>query len=216
MDEKLQGAIFELDGALLDTIDGVTQALNLLLAEEGLAETSVSAVRAIIGQGPNEELKLALPNLPEGEAAKKLFSYNLHYSSVMMQKTKPYEGIVDLLRQLNAKQIPIAVVTTKKNEYAQMLINYFYPDIFFYSVIGAQDGVPGMPDPTSAKFALQMMHIKTGEALFAASSPIGAQTGKSAGILTAGTAWGYSSSKELKAAGAGIILKKPLDALKYF
>ena len=107
MYQKYQTVIFDLDGTLLDTLQDLYAAVNAALTEYGLASRSVDEVRGFVGNGIVKLMQRAVggehPNF-EGI----LSAFKRYYRAHCKDETKPYEGILALLKGLQAAGIKTA------------------------------------------------------------------------------------------------------------
>ena len=109
-----QTALFDLDGTLLDTIEDLKDAVNHELAEEGDPPRSLEEITRFVGNGLRN---LMLRSLPDGrseeEIDRRTASMKAYYSAHSRVKTRPYPGMAELLRDLRAAGVAVAVVSNK-------------------------------------------------------------------------------------------------------
>lgn len=206
--------IFDLDGTLLDTIADLADAVCEALSENGFPTHSREDVMRFVGNGV---LKLCERALPDGEKTpeniqKVYASFNRSYAARYADKTRPYDGIAELLGALKQRGYLLAVLSNKPDEFTRRLIEKFYPGIFDF-VRGSREGVPRKPDP-AAEFAIMTeAEVSPDECLHIGDSETDVETAKNAGVRIIACSWGYRSKKTLAEAGAGVIAEN-VEALR--
>ena len=111
---KYKIAIFDLDGTILNTIEDLADSLNYALAKNGYKERTVAETQSFVGNGLLMLVKRAIkPETSEEEAQKVLADLKAYYKIHCADKTKPYEGIPELLKDLKTADYLLAVVSNK-------------------------------------------------------------------------------------------------------
>jgi phosphoglycolate phosphatase len=123
--------------------------------------------------------------------------------------------MVELLEDLKAKGIKMAVNSNKSDEFTKELISRNYPGIDFVVVYGAREGVAHKPDPVSALETAELMGLKPEEIAYVGDSDVDMKTGKNAGMKTIGCLWGYRDEQLLRESGADYIVFEPKEIELY-
>ena len=93
--------IFDLDGTLLNTLDDLAGATNYALAQHGLPERTKDEVRWFVGNGIRKLIKRAVPEEASVELQEQVYAtFNMYYKAHCNDKTKAYDGIMELLAAL--------------------------------------------------------------------------------------------------------------------
>lgn len=194
--------IFDLDGTLLDTLGDLTDSVNFALSARGLPERTADEVRAFIGNGI---FKLVERSVPSGTGKDELDNcYALfceHYRVNMENKTRPYDGVSDLLKTLFEAGFKLAVVTNKADFAARRLCKRFFGG-YIKTVVGGAEGRKNKPAPDGVLYALAQMGSAKDGAVFIGDSQVDVQTAENAGVDFIGVLWGFRRLSELRAAGA--------------
>ena len=80
---------------------------------------------------------------------------------------------------------------------------------------GQQEGIQRKPDPEAVFKILEKLGGTKEECLYIGDSEVDVKTGHNAGVRTISAAWGFRTEEELKAAGAEVIIREPLELLQF-
>jgi phosphoglycolate phosphatase len=208
--------IFDLDGTLLDTIDDLADSMNHVLQESELPEHPVEAYFRFIGNGMAKLVERALPEefrVDAGQLATFTEAFRVAYEARWNQKSKPYDGIPEVLDALVAAKIPLAVCSNKPDPFTQKCVAQLLPKWDFARVQGHSDAFPRKPDPASTIDIARELAIAPADAWFIGDSDVDMQTAVAAGTKAVGVLWGFRSESELRAAGAAHIVATPGELL---
>ncbi|MHC4870945.1 MAG: HAD family hydrolase [Planctomycetota bacterium] len=216
MDYK--AVIFDLDGTLLDTIDDLADSANDTLDTLGFAPHSVDKYKIYVGDGIEMLVKRALPeaNRDEKTVKKAVELQRKSYASKWNNKTSPYEGVIDLLKELKQRGIKSSVFSNKPDDFTKMCVTEFLPVHLLDIVQGARTGVPRKPNPAGALEISGRLSILPEETVYVGDTNTDMQTAVSAGMLPVGVLWGFREEQELKDSGAARIISKPEELLELF
>lgn len=194
--------IFDLDGTLLDTIGDLAAAANHMLRLRGLGEHTLDDYRRFVGNGILRLVERALPEplrSPDYVQAARA-DFLAYYIDHIDHATVPYAGIPELLEDLAARGLTLAVASNKFQAGTEKLIRRYFPAIGFAAVLGQRTGVPLKPDPAVVHEILGRCGIGAGETLYVGDSGIDIATARAAGVRSAGVSWGFRARAELAAA----------------
>lgn len=210
---KKQLVIFDLDGTLLDTVADLANATNQALERCGFPTHPVKAYYKFVGNGINKLFARALPADSRNEEnvlrIRSLFVpyYNLHNADC----SRPYPGIVELLRQLQSCGVQIAVASNKYHEATVKLVGHFFSDIDFAVIFGQREDVPIKPAPDIVYDILRATGISAEATLYVGDSGVDMQTARNAGVESVGVTWGFRDEAELREHGARHIVHDAKD-----
>lgn len=210
-------AIFDLDGTLLDTIADLAAATNFALAHYGFPTHKEEEYKFFVGNGINKMFERALPEDKRNEEyITKLRSqfvpyYDVHNSDL----SRPYPGMVELLKELQRNNIAIGVASNKYQEAAVKLVLQFFPGVDFALILGQREGVPSKPDPTIAYEIIEHTGIGKEDTVYIGDSCVDMQTGKNAGVTTVGVSWGFRPKAELESYNPDFIADNADELRKY-
>lgn len=209
--------LFDLDGTLLNTIDGLEQATNEVMRSHGYPLHSTKALRYMVGEGMEVLAERALPEelRTAEQVARLVVEVKAAYERCWEAGTRPYPGILELFGELERRGVAFSVLSNKPDEFTQVMVRRFFPTTGFVAVRGALPGIPKKPEPDVAvAMARQMGHApETG--VFVGDTWVDIQTGVRAGMRAVGVRWGFRDEPELMQAGANVVISNPLELLEY-
>ncbi|MDR2200419.1 MAG: HAD family hydrolase [Deltaproteobacteria bacterium] len=213
--EGAPGAIFDLDGTLLNTIEDLSDCLNLALDDLGYPRRTLSEFQAMLGNGVTRFTLAALPPEKGTEENALLLRarFKERYARGQAVKTRPYPATGELLRELKKRGWPLGVLSNKDHENTRHLIDLYFPGVF-QAVLGARPGVPLKPDPQAALELAGLLQRAPGDIFYLGDSDTDMLTAKNAGFRAAGVSWGFRSPELLRASGAEAVLENPWDLFR--
>lgn len=207
--------IFDLDGTLLNTIADLAQSTNYALNKLGFPTHKEEAYNFMVGNGINKLFERALPEGEKTEENIHLIRNQFigHYSVHSMDKSCPYPGITELLKNLQKQNRQLAVASNKYQAGTEKLILHYFPEITFAAVFGQRDGVIPKPDPTIIYDILNITHTPKKETLYIGDSGVDMQTAINSGIDSCGVTWGFRPRTELETFHPNHIIDKAEEIL---
>ncbi|MEM6910803.1 MAG: HAD family hydrolase [Verrucomicrobiota bacterium] len=213
-----RAVIFDLDGTLLDTLEGIADTANAVLEEKGFPTHPREAYRTFAGDGVGELLARALPPEKGNPALVQecVQSFKEGYARFWPTSSRPYEGIPELLDELVARELPICVLSNKLHAFTVQFVDRLLAKWSFAFVVGQREGVPRKPDPTSALQMAADLHLSPSEILYLGDTNTDMQTAVSAGMMPLGVTWGFREKPELLASGAAQVVSHPGEVSSFF
>lgn len=212
----IQGVIFDLDGTLLNTLDDLCDSTNYALTQFGYPIRTLDEVRSFVGNGVKKLIERAIPNGCANENFEKCLGvFKEHYKQNMYNKTAPYSGVLNMLKELRTKDINIAVVSNKFDTAVKELCEKYFGDLVQVA-IGENEagGVRKKPAPDSVFKAIQELQLSVDSVIYVGDSETDVQTAKNAEINCIGCTWGFRSRDVLAGEGATYIIDTPDEILK--
>lgn len=215
MQTPFRAAIFDLDGTLLDTLPGIQTSLNLLLTERyGVHPLSAPAVRRAIGNGARMLVLRALRAsgiAADAEIDSALASYLEYFREHCLDGLAPYPGIPALLGDLQARRIPVAVLTNKPQEMTELSLARCFPRGSFRYILGEIAGRPRKPSPAGANALAYLFGAAPEECLYVGDSETDLETARNAGMFACAVTWGYRDRAELAVMQPDMLVDSPAD-----
>jgi phosphoglycolate phosphatase len=214
---KFKAVLFDLDGTLLDTIDDLADSMNSVLEKHGFPKHGIDKYKYFVGDGMDVLVRRALPVFLKDESviAGCIVAMKEEYSFRWADKTRPYDGIPELLDALSASGVRLSILSNKPHEPTGIVVSRMLADWKFEIVAGVREGVPRKPDPAAAISIAESLGIAPGEFLYLGDTNTDMKTAVAAGMFPAGALWGFRTAGELIEAGARILVSHPADLLGF-
>ncbi|MDD4268308.1 MAG: HAD family hydrolase [Thermoguttaceae bacterium] len=210
-----RAVLFDLDGTLLDTLADLADSANAVLQERGLPIHEQDAYRYYVGNGVKTLFQRALPEavrsdeLVEACAA----SFRDVYDRRWNIKTRPFEGVAELLDGLVERGIQIAVLSNKPHRFTQKCVAEYLSLWPLDPVLGQREGIPLKPDPAAALEVAGRLQIAPRAFLYLGDTGTDMLTARAAGMRPVGALWGFRPEEELRQAGADRLIRAPAEML---
>ena len=105
--------VFDMDGTVLNTLEDLTVSMNYVLEKFGMPGHKLEEYRLFFGNGVKEALRLSLPENVQPTILDEMIPiFKEHYDAHCLDKTKPYDGITDVMKLLKAKGYKMAIVSS--------------------------------------------------------------------------------------------------------
>ena len=211
---QYKAAIFDLDWTLIDSLADLADSANEMLASYDFPTHPVDPFRYFVGNGSRKLIERCLPEAKQGDVAlvtEALAKYKACYEKNLLHKTRPYDGIREMLQTLQQKGIPLGICTNKHQSAATAIVDTFFPAGTFMDNIGDRDGLPRKPDPQKVLLIASHMGVKPAEVAYFGDTSVDMDTAQNAGFLAVGVTWGFRPKEELEEHGAKVLLNHPQE-----
>lgn len=207
---KYKAVIFDLDGTLLNTLGDLHAAVNYALKKNGMPERTIGDVRRFVGNGV---AKLIYRSVPEGaDPATVLKDFRGYYGSHCRDLTAPYDGVCNLLTELEKRGIMTAVVSNKLESAVKVLCREYFGD-GFAAVVGDVDDRARKPSPDPVMKAVADMGISADETVYVGDSEVDVLTAHNCNMDCIAVTWGFRDKNTLFEAGAKVFADTPEELL---
>lgn len=188
--------VFDLDGTLFDTGPDLLNALNRVLAEEGMAAASAASVADLFGHGGKALItrayELAGIALPADRVSHLIERFVAHYGADIAGGTLPYPGLANALDRLARRCIKLAVCTNKREGLAVRLLDATGYAGHFGAVIGGDSLPVAKPHPEPLLASIERVGSRLGSAVMVGDSATDVATARAAGIPVIAVDFGFS------------------------
>lgn len=190
-------AIFDMDGTILNTLEDLWIATNYALALHQMPERTFEEVRQFVGNGIANLIKKAVPEGTD-EALEKLVlqDFTAYYNDHSMDRTRPYEGIVELIKELKKQGMKTAVVSNKIDGAVQKLCQSLFADCFDMAV-GERESLRRKPAPDMVEYVMEEMNVSASQAVYIGDSEVDIATAKASNLPCIAVEWGFRKRNEL-------------------
>ena len=210
----MEAVIFDLDGTIIDTIDGVGYAADLTLKKFGYLPHDREFYVGAIGGGARTLIAKAIgsDSKDENTVTKVLKDFLEEYERNWSVGLNVYEGIRELIDQLRTQGIKIGVNTNKPDNIAQNVVRNFFHENQISEIVGSQSTFPNKPNPAGTFHLLDHFNVIPENSIYVGDSLSDILTAKNAGMPCIICTWGYGNPKEFT--DADYIVDQPSDILK--
>lgn len=213
MTNKKNTVIFDLDGTLLDTLDDLTAGVNYCMKKYGGPVYDREEIRTKVGNGIYVLMEKSLPDGRKNPHYDKcMHDFPIYYKKHMLDQTKPYPGICEMLNKLKASGYRMAIVSNKFDAAVKGLNQDFFSE-YIPVAIGESPTVQKKPAPDTVFQAMKELQAAPEECIYVGDSEIDIQTASNAGIPCISVNWGFKTTEFLKEHGATAIVSTPEELL---
>jgi pyrophosphatase PpaX len=198
-----QALLFDLDGTVLDSKELILASFHY-------------ACDQVLGHRIPDERLLELVGIPLAEQMEKLTgrlaeamveSYREHNAKTHGRLIECFPGMAETLAWLVEAGWPLAIVTSKRNDFARQGLDCFGLTKYFLQIVGSDCTARHKPHPDPLLYAADLLGQKPEACVYIGDSPYDMQAACAAGMLAVGAAWGMFQAEQLRLAGAQIILQ---------
>lgn len=213
---KYSAVIFDLDGTLLNTLEDLTDSVNAALTKCGFPIRTIPEVRSFVGNGIRKLVWRAVPDNTSDEQTETVFKeFCVYYEAHCNDKTRPYEGIMEMLEELFRQGYRMAIVSNKA-DFAVKELNELYFADYIKVAIGEKEseGIRKKPAPDTVFMALQELGIAGENAVYVGDSDVDLETAENAGMPCICAEWGFRGKTFLMEHGGKMFAQEPMDILR--
>ena len=206
--KSYETALFDLDGTLIDSGEGITNSVAYSLKKFGIDITDKSELYSFIGP-PLHESYMKFYGFSEEKAKLAVEYYREYYRVKGIFENRIYEGVEALLQRLHDKGITLMVATSKPELFARQILEQLNLADYFTCIAGANMDQTMTKKAEVISYALITAGISdASKAIMIGDREHDILGAKAAGIDALGVLFGYGSYEELKNAGADYIVEK--------
>ena len=190
-------AIFDFDGTLFNTVDDVIINFNRALKANGFPTLTREEYIERLGGNIDEIVSLILNdrNTPENiELIKK--EYGKLYADSKKENSKPFPDILNLLRDLERKDVLIAINSNRTTPSIKLFVEKYLSGIDFLEIEGHNPNYPSKPSPLGVNRIIAKADVSLDEAIYIGDSKTDIKTAQNAGIDCVIVKWGYGNQKD--------------------
>lgn len=207
----LKAFIFDLDGTLIDSLADIAESINRMLDARGYPRCEKEVFKQMVGDGMEKLVERALPEAVRSDELIKICTeeYRAQYDLLWQAETRPYEGIVEMLAELQRRGLKLAVISNKAHRFTVPMTEHFFGTKVFDHILGQRSEVPRKPDAAGAHEMAAFLGLQTNEMAYVGDSGIDMQFAKNSGMRAVGVRWGFRSEAELTECGADLLISRP-------
>lgn len=193
--------MFDLDGTLVDSAGDIARALNLTLADAGLAAATEAQVRDWIGRGAARLIACARGHfgVPDEQQTDLLSAFLAHYEANVSGHTTPKPGAEALLAACEQAGLHLACVTNKPYAHTTALLRDLGWGERFHLVLGGDSLPQRKPDPAALLHCLDRFGVSANEAVMVGDSRNDVEAAQAAGVPVVALRGGYNHGEPIEA-----------------
>jgi len=192
---KYKAVIFDVDGTLLDTKEGITDAVKHTINKLTLTPLANNLLCQFVGP-PIQNSFISHYGLSSIEAQNAANIFREYYAKFSLFKAIPYDGIFDVMNNLKQQEVKIGVATYKRQDYAIDLLVHFGFHKYCDAICGADDNNILKKNDIILNCLTQLNIHKYGEAVMIGDSENDAVGAEKIGINFIGVTYGFGFKDE--------------------
>lgn len=212
LNRDLDLILFDLDGTLTDSGPGILNCLEFALEDQGIPIPEREEMRKLLGP-PLVVTFRDVFGMNEEQISQAIDKYRERYHDVGLFENSVYEGVPELLAELQGAGLRLVTATSKPEYSATRILQHFELDQYF-DFIGAA-ALDGSRDSKSLVIAHTLQNTNTHptshDMIMIGDRHHDVHGAKEHGIDTIGVLWGYGDRDELDEAGAINIAQNPVE-----
>ncbi|MCD8568761.1 MAG: HAD hydrolase-like protein [Geovibrio sp.] len=189
--------IFDLDGTVLNTLDDIHSSLMDTLDKFGLEKFGIDTTRTFVGDGIRKLIERAVSPDKYSENIENYFREI--YNKRLVETTKPYDGITNVMERLKAAGACQVVLSNKATEYTDSIVRHFGLDRYLDGWYGFDCFHEKKPSPLPVREILKEKGFSVDDALMIGDNYTDIESGAGAGIKTCFCKYGYGKLRSVQA-----------------
>ena len=213
---NIAAVLFDLDGTLIDSAPDLGAAADQMRIARGMPSLPLASYRHMAGAGARGMLEIAFGvgvDDPNFEVLREEFFSN--YAACMTQRTVAFEGVQELIAQLEQRQLPWGVVTNKSARFTDPLTRAMPLFASAGTVVSGDTTPHAKPHPAPLLEAARQLGVDANQCVYVGDDERDIVAGLAAGMKTVAATYGYLGKKtEIQGWGAHAAINSPLALLQ--
>ena len=209
--------LFDLDGTLADTAPDLARALNRVRAARQLEPMPVQVTRSYTSSGARGLLKVGFGLNPEDQGYEELkLQFLQFYAAEICVDTRLFDGMAELLDQLDRGRLPWGVVTNKAERFTLPLLQGLNLDERAACVVGGDTTARAKPHPDPLLHAAAALGLPPSDCLYVGDDLRDVQAARAAGMPVLAARYGYlGDGGSIESWQADAIIEHPREVLDF-
>lgn len=211
-----QVLLFDLDGTLTASGEGITKSVQYALRRLGREAEDLKALEVFVGP-PLLEQFVRFCGMSEKEAVQGVHYYRERYNVTGLFENRPYEGIREMLKTLKDKGFILGVASSKPDGMVKRILEHFGLTEYFREIVGSDPEKMKMSKADVIEIILGRLGYRDRreEAVMIGDRNQDVNGARQAGLSCIGVTYGYGSYEELSEAGADKIVESVKELQEY-
>ena len=206
--------LFDLDGTLTDSAEGIINCVKYALSELGLPQPPEKTLREFIGP-PLKDAFMNCCGLDANTAENAVAKYRDRYSTVGLFENRVYDGVPQMLEALSKAGKTLILATSKPKIFADRILEKYNLLQYFSKTVGATlDGRINYKDGVIEEIFKCCNIVDKSAAVMIGDRHYDIEASKKLGISSVGVLYGYSKPRELENCGADMLAAAPEEVAR--
>lgn len=193
---KYEAIVFDLDGTVLDTIEDLCDAVNYAMNKYNLPEITIAQTKSYLGWGIKTLVNKSIGYERE-DSDEILACFKSKYDEICDHKTRPFDGIYEILSYCKENNIKCAIASNKIQSAVDILCDKWfgkYMNVF----VGEGDGRLRKPEPDIVLHACKLLDVNPNNILYVGDSEVDITTVNNLGCSGAFVSYGFRTKEQLE------------------
>ena len=210
---RYQTILFDFDGTVYDTVEGITKSIQYALRKHG-REEELENLRCFAGP-PLVDKFMEVYGVSQEEGEELVRDFRERYAPVGIFESAPFPGIETLLEHLKAAGLQVGLATSKPQVMAEQLLQRSDLTRYFDVIAGSGMGANNEAKWEIVRRAMKECGADPSRTVLVGDTRYDAEGAAKCGIPCIGAGWGYGGAEELEKAGVCYLAKDFADLEKY-
>lgn len=209
--------LFDLDGTLTESGEGITKSVQYALEKLGLPEPDLKKLEVFVGP-PLLQQFMKYAGLDEETAVKAVEYYRERYTDIGIFENEVYPGVEDMLDKLRGKGYILAVASSKPERFVKKVLDHFDLTKYFQEIVGSEMNGGRTSKADVIEEALDRLHMADhrDQVVMVGDKEHDVFGARKAGLQCLAVSYGYGSEEELKNANPLKIVDSAQEVLDFF
>ncbi len=204
---RFSTVLFDLDGTLTDSQDGIVSSYQHALAAFGI-DADDASIKAWIG--PPLQDGFAALGVPAAQVPAAIDRYRAYFAEIGIHRNRLYDGVPAMLAELDRAGVTLGLATSKLVDFAEQIVAQFAIAEHFEVIAGAARDGSRINKADIVAFALESLGWpQPGSAALVGDRGDDMRAAVHHGLFPVGVSWGYGNNEELQASGSQMIIDHP-------
>lgn len=211
----MKAVLFDLDGTLIDSEEGITKCVQYALRAFGIEENDLSKLRCFIGP-PLSDMYKEKYGFSEEQAWEGTVKYRERFDVQGIFECKLYPKVEETLIQLKKRGYLLSLASSKPEEACKRIMENFGLTKYFDDIVGSSlDGSISTKNEVLREFYRRHANLKKDEICLIGDTKFDVRGAKEFGIPCIGVSYGFGTKEELLEAGAIKVCDNLDEVLSY-
>lgn len=211
---QIQHICFDLDGTITDSVNTIFQSTVKTLEKLNISNNlTLKDFKNRVGYH-FKDMFIAL-DIPVIDFEEYITIYKNYYFE-FINKSRLYPGVIETLQSLQEKGIKTSLCTTKLQNQADKVIDYFELRDYFSIILGRRENLKNKPSAEPLLFICGELNISPQDSLIVGDTELDIRCGKNAGVRTCAASYGYRDLKLIKEENPDYIIKDITELINLF